>query len=93
MAHWRYYGDNTSVLVDTVNAKHAAHRMTQNHEPEVREVAAIHIKEAQTARDACPQWILAQHCVPISVGTGIFTQAQLLLPHHTNAILKNYHCD
>ena len=96
MAHWRYYGDNTSALVDMAYAKHAAHllhRVTHNHQPEVREAAAIRIKEAQMARNTCPRWILAQHGVSTSVGTGIWAQLQLLLPHHTHAILTNHHCD
>ena len=49
MAHWRYYGDNTGAPVDMAYAKHAAHllhRVTHNHQPEVREAAAIRIKEA-----------------------------------------------
>ena len=57
MAHWRYYGDNTGALVDMAYAKHAAHllhRVTHNHQPEVREAAAICIKEAQMARNTCP---------------------------------------
>ena len=96
MAHWRYYGDNTGALVDMAYAKHAAHllhRVAHNHQPEVREAAAIHIKEAQMARNTCPWWILAQHGVPTSVGTSIWAQLQLLLPHHTHAILTNHHCD
>ena len=94
MAHWRYYGDNTGALVDMAYAKHAAHlvhRVTHNHQPEVREAAAIHIKEAQMARNTSPRWILAQHGVPTSVGTSIWAQLQLLLPHHTHAILTNHH--
>ena len=77
-------------------AKHAAdllHRVTHNHQPEVREAAAICIKEAQMARNTCPLWILAKHGVPTSVGTGIWAQLQLLLPHHTHAILTNHHCN
>ena len=96
MAYWRYYGDNTSALVDTAYAKHAAHllhRVTHNHQPQVREGAAIHIKETQTARNACPRWILEQHGVPNSVNTSIWAQLQLLLLHHTHAILTNHHCD
>ena len=96
MAHWRYYGDNTGALVDMAYAKHAAHllhRVTHNHQPEVREAAAICIREAQTARNTCPRWILAQHGVPTSVGTGIWAQLQLLLSHHTHAILTNHDCD
>ena len=49
MTHWRYSGDNTGALVDTGYAKHAAHllhRMTYNHQPAVREAAAIRIKKA-----------------------------------------------
>ena len=96
MAHWLYYGNNTGALVDMAYAKHAAqlpHRVTHNHQPEVREVAALRIKEAQMTRNTCPRWILAQHAVPNSVGTSIWDQLQLLLPHHTHAILMNNHCD
>ena len=96
MAHWRYYGDNTGALVDTAYAKHAAHllhRVTHNQEPEVREAAAVRIKEAQMARNNCPWWILAQYGVPTSVGTSICAQLRLLLPHHTHAILTNHHCN
>ena len=96
MAHWRYYRDNTGAPVDMANAKHAAHvlhRVTHNHQTEVRKAAAIRIKEAQMARNTCPRWILAQHGVPTSVGTGIWDQLQLLLPHRTHAILTNQHCD
>ena len=77
-------------------AKHAAHlldRVTHNQQPEVREAAAIRIKEAQMDRNTCPRWILAQHGVPTCVGTGICAKLQLLLPHHTHAILTNQHCD
>ena len=94
-AHWHYYGDDTDALVDTAYAKHAAHllhRMTHNHQPEVRKAAAIRIKEAQTARNAWRRWILAQQSVPTSVNTGIRTQLQLLLLQHTHAILTNHHC-
>ena len=96
MAPWRYYGDNTSAPVDTAYGKHAAHflhRVTHNHQPEVSDAAAIRIKEAQTSRNACPRWILAQHSVPISVDTRIWAQLQLFLPQHTHAILTNHHCD
>ena len=96
MAQWRYYGDNTGALVDMAYAKHAAHllhRVTQNHQAEVREGAAIHIKEAQMACNTCLRWILAQHGVPTSVGTGVWAQLQLFLRHHIHAILTNHHCD
>ena len=66
--------------------------MTHNHQPEVREATAIRITEAQTARNTCPGWRLAQHGVPGPVGTGISAQLQLLLPHHTHAILSSHHC-
>ena len=91
-----YYGDNTGALIDMAYAKHAAHlqhRATHNHQTEVREAAAIRIKEAQMARNTGPWWILAQHSVPTSVGTGIWAQLQLLLPHQKHAILTNHHCD
>ena len=74
-------------------AAHLLHRVTHNHQPEVREAAAIRLKEAQMARNTCPRWILAQHGVSTSVGTGIWAQLTLLLPHHTHAILTNHHCD
>ena len=96
MAHWRYCGDSTGALVDIGYAKHAAHllhRMTHNHQPEVPEAAAIRIKEAQTPCNACPRWIWARHGVSTSVVTAIWTQLQLLLPHHTHAILTNHPCD
>ena len=69
------------------------HELQHNHQPEVREAAAIHIKEAQMARNTCPRRILAQHSVPTAVGTSIWAQLQLLLPHHMDAILTNHHCD
>ena len=77
MAHWRYYEDKTGAPVDMAYVKHAAqllHRVTQNHQPEVHEAAAIRIKEAQMARNTCPRWILAQRGVHTSVGTGIWAQ-------------------
>ena len=76
-----------------LNLAQLPHKMTHNHQPEMGEPAAIRIKEAQTARNACPHWILAQHGVPTSVGTRIWTQLQLLLPHHTHHILKNHQCN
>ena len=95
MAHWRYYGDNTGALVDMAYAKHAAHllhRVTHNHQPDVREAAAVRKKEAQMARNTCPRWILAQHVVRNSVGSGIWAELQLILPHHMHAIPTNHHC-
>ena len=95
-AHWRYYRDNTGALVDMAYAKHAARllqKVTQNHQPGIHEAAAIRIKEAQMARNTCSWWTLAQHGVPTSVGTGIWAELQLLLLHHTHAILTNHHCD
>ena len=86
MAHWRYYGDNTGALVDMAYAKHAAHvlhRVTHNQQPQVRKAAAIHIKEAQMARNTCPRWILAQHGVHTSVGASIWAHLQLLLPPYS----------
>ena len=64
MAHWRCYSDRTGARVDTAYAKHAAHllhRMTHNHQPTVREAAAIHIQAAQEAHNTCPKWILVTH--------------------------------
>ena len=62
MTHCRYYEDNTGALVDTAYAEHPAHvlhRVTHNHQHEVRKAAAIRIKEAQMARNTCLRWILA----------------------------------
>ena len=62
MAHWRYYGDNTGALVEMAYVKHAAHllhRPTHNHQPEVREAAAIRIKEATNG---------LQHLPPVDTG-------------------------
>ena len=57
MAHWRYYGDNTGTLVHMAYAKQAAHllhRMTHNHQPEVRGAAAIRKKGAQMPATPAP---------------------------------------
>ena len=57
MAHWRYYEDNTGALVNMAYAKHAAHllhRVTHNHQPEVREAAAIRIKESTNGPQHLP---------------------------------------
>ena len=75
VAQWRYYADHSGALVDKAYAKHAAHllyRTTHNNQLKVREVAAVHIKEAQTYDNIHPRWILAQQGVPTSVGTGIW---------------------
>ena len=96
MAHWHYYGDNTGALVDIAYAKLAAQlllRVTHNRQPKFPEAAAIHIREAQMARNTCPRWILAQHGSPTSLSPCIWAQLQLLLPHHTQAVLTNHHCD
>ena len=67
--------------------------MTHNHQPELREAADFYTKEAQTARNTCPRWILAEHGFPTSVGNGIWAQLQPLLPPQTHAILTHQHCD
>ena len=67
--------------------------MTHISQPELREAVALRIKEVQMACSARPRWILPQRGIPFSVGTGMWTQLQLLLPRHTRAILTNHHCD
>ena len=96
MAPQHYYDENTGALADRAYAKHVVHllhRMTHNDQPKVCEAAAVHIKEVQTARHTCPRWILAQHGLPTSVGIGLWAQLQVLVRHHTHAILTNHHCD
>ena len=56
-----YYGENTDHLVNNVYTAHTAthlHRFMHNHEPEVREVFTLTLREAQYHRNTCPEYIL-----------------------------------
>ena len=62
-----YYGDNTNHLVNNAYTAHTAahlHRLMHNHEPEVREVFTLTLREAQYHRNTCPQYILHQRGLP-----------------------------
>ena len=90
-----YYGDNTDHLVHNAYTAHTAahlHRLMDNHEPEVREVFALTLREAQYHRNTCPQYILHQRGLPTKVGTRIWNHLQLLLPHHNHVIKTNHRC-
>ena len=83
-----YYGDSTDRLVNNAYTAHTAahlHRLMHNHEPEVREVFTLTLREAQYHRKTCPQYILHQRGLPTNVGTRIWNHLQLLLPHHTTS--------
>ena len=90
-----YYGDNTDNLVHNAYTAHTAahlHRLMHNHEPEVREVFTLTLREAQYHRNTCPQYILHQRGLPTKVGTRIWNHLQLLLPHHNHVIQTNHRC-
>ena len=62
-----YYGDNTDHLVNNAYTAHTAahlHCLMHNHEPEVREVFTLTVREAQYHRNTCPQDILHQRAPP-----------------------------
>ena len=63
-----------------------------NHEPEVREVFTLTLREAQYHRNTCPQYILHQRGIPTKVGTRKWNHLQLLLPHHNHVIQTNHRC-
>ena len=63
-----------------------------NHEPEVREVFTLTLREAQYHRNTCPQYILHQRGLPNKVGARIWNHLQLLLPHHQHVIQTNHPC-
>ena len=88
-----YYGDNTDQLVRNAYTAHTAtnlHRLMHNHEPEVREVFRLTLREAQYHRNTCPKYIPHQRGLPTKVGTRIWTHLQLLLPHHRHVIQTNH---
>ena len=90
-----YYGDNTDHLVNNAYTAHTAahlHRLMHNHEPEVREVFTLTLREAQYHRNTCPQYILHQRGLPAKVWTRIWNPLQLLVPHHQHVIQTNHRC-
>ena len=89
------YGDNTEHLVCNAYTTHTAthlHRLMHNHEPEVRGVFTLTLREAQYHRNTCLQYILHQGGLPTKVGTRIWNHLQLLLPHHQHVIQSNIRC-
>ena len=90
-----YYGDNTNHLVNNAYTAHTAahlHHLMHNHEPEVREVFTLALREAQYHRNTCPQYILHQRGLGTKVGTRIWNHLQLRLPHHQHVIQTNHRC-
>ena len=90
-----YYGDNTDHLVNNAYMAHTAahlHRLMHNHEPEVREVFSLTLREAQYHCNTCPQYILHQRGLPTKVGTRIWNHLQLLPTHHQHVIQTNHPC-
>ena len=90
-----YYEDNTDHLFNNAYTAHTAahlHSLIHNHEPEVREVFTLTLREAQYHRDTCLQYILHQRGFPTKVGTCIWNHLQLLLPHNQHVIQRNYPC-
>ena len=90
-----YYGDSTNHLVNNGYTAHTAahlHRLMHNHEPEVREVFTLTLREAQYHRNTCPQYILHQRGLPTKVGARIWNYLELLLPHHEHVIQTNHRC-
>ena len=90
-----YYGDNSDHLVNNSYTAHTAahlHRLMHNHEPKVREVFTLTLREAQYHRNTCPQYILHQRGLPTKVGARVWNHLQLLLPHHQHIIQTNHRC-
>ena len=56
-----YYVDNTNHFVNNAYTTHTAahlHCLMHNHEPEVREVITLTLRESKYHRNTCPQYIL-----------------------------------
>ena len=90
-----YYKDNTDHLVNNAYRAHTAahlHRLMHNHEPEVREVLTLTLREALYHPNTCPQYILHQRGLPTKVGTRVWNHLQLLLPQHQHVIQMNHRC-
>ena len=94
-AAWPHYGDAIGGEVEAAYTRHTAlllRRMTNNHLPEIREVATIRLQAAQRARNTCPRWILHQTGMPTSINTRVWTHLHLPLPSPQHAILTNRTC-
>ena len=94
-AAWLHCGDAIGDEMKAAYTRHTAlllHRMTDNHSPEVCEVATIHLQAAKRARNTCPRWILHQTGMPTNINTRLWNQLQLLLPSPHHAILTNHTC-
>ena len=92
-AAWPHYGDAIWDEVKAAYTRHTAlllHRMTNNHSPEVREVAMIRLQAAQRARNTCSRLILHQTSMPTNIDTRLWNHLQLLLPSPHHAILTNH---
>ena len=90
-----YYRDNTDHLVNITYTAHTAshlHRLMHNHEPEVRKVFTLTLREAQYHRNTCPQYILHKQGLPTKVGARIWNHLPILLPHHQHVIQTNHPC-
>ena len=90
-----YYGDNTDHLVNNAYTSHTAaqlNRLMHNHEPQVREVFTLTLREAQYHRNTCPQYTLHQRDLPAKVRTRVWNHLQLLPPQHQHVIQTNNQC-
>ena len=87
-----YYGDNNEHLVSNAQTATHLHCLMHNHEPEVREVLTLTLREAQHHCNTCPQYILHQRGLPTKVGTRIWNHSKLLLPHHQHVLQTNHPC-
>ena len=90
-----YYRDNTDHLLRNPYTAHSAthlHHLMHNHEPEVREVFTLTLREAPYHRNTCPQYILHLRGLPTKVGNRIWNHLQLLLPHHQHVIQTKHPC-
>ena len=72
---WPHYGDDIGGEVEAAYTRHTAlllHRMTQNHSPQVTEVATIRLQAAQQARNTCARWILHQTGMPTDMNARLW---------------------
>ena len=89
------YGYNSDHLVNNAYTAHTAahlHCLMHNHEPEVKEVFTLTLREAEYHRNTCTQLILHQSGLPTKVGTRVWNHLQLLLPKHQHGIQTNHRC-
>ena len=84
-----YYRDNTNHLVSSSYTAHTTTHLQglmHNHEPKVREVFRLTLRDAQYHRITCPQHILHHRGLPTRLGTRIWNHLQLLRPRHQHVI-------